>query len=204
MAWIALQVFFLSSFGDVGVFIKTVPRSGSSSSSQYSLHWIAYVLDRKYCNVSCKKADFPKTQESVTHEGTSEVKRTRLNALSHEYELFRMFPHESICDMQKKWQPKVTAIMESKDVDYMSLATLFGKLQEHEMELQRLTLHEQTDENKSRSQEVRSDHEESDSDIDDETVFHLVNKFKKLLRKKGGFRRARIPMTTYLAMIVGK
>ncbi|KAF1868133.1 hypothetical protein Lal_00018649 [Lupinus albus] len=37
--------------------------------------------------------------------------------------------------------------MESKDMDSMSLATLFEKLQEHEMELQRLTLHEQMDEN---------------------------------------------------------
>ncbi|KAF1864777.1 hypothetical protein Lal_00039951 [Lupinus albus] len=167
----------------------------------------------------------------VTHKGSSEVKRARLNALSLEYELFRMFPHESICDMQKrfthivnhivaldkvfdireltnkvlrclsrKWQPKVTAIMESKDVDSMSLATLFGKLQEHEMELQRSTVHEQTEENinkisfkatksHSRSQEVRSDHEESDSDIDDETISHLVNKFRKFLRKKGGFRK---------------
>ncbi|KAF1867885.1 hypothetical protein Lal_00012781 [Lupinus albus] len=167
----------------------------------------------------------------VTHKGTSEVKRARLNALSHDYKLFCMFSHESICDMQKrfthivnhlvaldrvfdigdltnkvlrclsrKWQPKVTAIMESKNVDSMSLATLFGKLQEHEMELQRLTLHEKTVENvkkisfkatksHSRSQEVRSDHEESDFDIDDETVSQLVNKFRKFLRKKGGFRK---------------
>ncbi|KAF1888979.1 hypothetical protein Lal_00039578 [Lupinus albus] len=34
----------------------------------------------------------------VTHEGTSEI-----NALTHEYELFRMFPHESISDMQKRF-----------------------------------------------------------------------------------------------------
>ncbi|KAF1892571.1 hypothetical protein Lal_00011038 [Lupinus albus] len=37
MAWIALQVFFLSSFYDVGVFIKTVSRSRARSSSQMSL-----------------------------------------------------------------------------------------------------------------------------------------------------------------------
>ncbi|KAF1881690.1 hypothetical protein Lal_00032159, partial [Lupinus albus] len=92
--------------------------------------------------------------------------------------------------LSRKWQPKVTAIMESKNVDSISLATFFGKLQEHEMELQRVTLHEQTDENShSRSQEVRSNDEESDSDIDDETISHLVNKFRKFLRKKGGFRK---------------
>ncbi|KAF1885918.1 hypothetical protein Lal_00049322 [Lupinus albus] len=142
----------------------------------------------------------------VTHEGTSEVKRARLNALTHEYELFRMLPSESICDMQKrfthivnhlvaldksfargeltnkvlrcldrKWQPKVTTIVESKDLDSMPLATLFGKLQEHEMELGRLTMHEYSDRKKknitlkattSKSKEDKDD-DESDSDLDD-------------------------------------
>ncbi|KAF1860119.1 hypothetical protein Lal_00033713 [Lupinus albus] len=35
----------------------------------------------------------------------------------------------------KNWKPKVTTIMELKDLDSMALATLFGKLQEHEIEL---------------------------------------------------------------------
>jgi len=45
-------------------------------------------------------------------------------------------------------QPKVTAITESKDLSSMSLATLFGKLQEHEMELQRLDQNEESDKRK--------------------------------------------------------
>ncbi|KAF1878127.1 hypothetical protein Lal_00049295 [Lupinus albus] len=86
----------------------------------------------------------------VTHEGISEVKHARLNALTQDYELFRMFPNEFIGDMQKRFthivnhlvaldktfskgeltnKPKVTAIMESKDLDSMALATLFGKIQ---------------------------------------------------------------------------
>ena len=39
----------------------------------------------------------------VTHEGTSEVKRSRINTLIHEYELFRMNQGESIQDMQKRF-----------------------------------------------------------------------------------------------------
>ncbi|KAF1881715.1 hypothetical protein Lal_00032186, partial [Lupinus albus] len=39
----------------------------------------------------------------------------------------------------------VTAIMESKDLDSMALATLFSKQQDHEMELGRLNLHEESD-----------------------------------------------------------
>src|SRR3954463_16618433 len=38
-----------------------------------------------------------------THEGTVEVKRSRLNTLSQEYELFRMQPEESIIDLQKRF-----------------------------------------------------------------------------------------------------
>src|SRR3954468_7738423 len=38
-----------------------------------------------------------------THEGTVEVKRSRLNTLSQEYELFRMQPRESILDLQKRF-----------------------------------------------------------------------------------------------------
>ena len=115
----------------------------------------------------------------VTHEGTNEVKRARVNTLTHEYELFRMIPGESIQDMQKRfthivnhlarlgktftnedlinkvlrclsrnWQPKVTAIAESRNLVTMSLATLFGKLQEHELELSRLTESEEGDRKK--------------------------------------------------------
>ncbi|KAF1896291.1 hypothetical protein Lal_00018574 [Lupinus albus] len=44
-------------------------------------------------------------------------------------------------------KPKVTAIVESKDLDSMSLTTFFIKLEEHEMELGRLTFREQTNKN---------------------------------------------------------
>jgi len=37
-------------------------------------------------------------------------------------------------------QPKVTAISESKDVTSMNVASLFGKLREHEIEIQRLVV----------------------------------------------------------------
>jgi len=168
----------------------------------------------------------------VTHEGTSEVKRARLNALMHEYELFRMQPNESISSMQKRfthiinhlialgktfidgeiinkvlrcldrqWQPKVTAIMESKDLDEMGLATLFGKLQEHEMELGRLNMHEESDKRKKgislkstttkmlKTIEELSQDENSDSDFDDETMGLLVKKFSKFLKRRNAFNR---------------
>jgi len=38
----------------------------------------------------------------------------------------------------RTWQPKVTTIFESRDLTSMNIATLFGKLREHELELERL------------------------------------------------------------------
>lgn len=34
--------------------------------------------------------------------------------------------------MTKEWQPKVTAIKESQNLNVLSMITLFGKLKEHE------------------------------------------------------------------------
>nr|XP_029122333.1 girdin-like [Elaeis guineensis] len=35
----------------------------------------------------------------VTHEGTSQVKESKINLLAHKYEIFKIEPHESISDM---------------------------------------------------------------------------------------------------------
>ncbi|XP_068498381.1 uncharacterized protein [Phaseolus vulgaris] len=40
--------------------------------------------------------------------------------------------------LDRSWQPKVTAISESRDLSKLSTAALFGKLMEHELELKRL------------------------------------------------------------------
>jgi len=40
--------------------------------------------------------------------------------------------------LDRSWQPKVTAISESRDLSKLSTAVLFGKLMEHELELKRL------------------------------------------------------------------
>ena len=39
----------------------------------------------------------------LTHEGTTDVKRSRINALTHDYELFRMNTNENIQSMQKRF-----------------------------------------------------------------------------------------------------
>ncbi|KAL5179306.1 hypothetical protein HKD37_01G000641 [Glycine soja] len=155
--------------------------------------------------------------------GTTDVKRSRINTLTHEYELFRMNPNENIQNLQKRfthivnhlaslgkvfpnedlinkvlrclsreWQPKVTAIFESKDLSSMSLAILFGKLQEHEMELQRLNQNEENEKKKrsialKASSSIQEENEEEDSDDEDFSFF--VKKFQKYIKKRRIDRR---------------
>ncbi|RDX88871.1 hypothetical protein CR513_29480, partial [Mucuna pruriens] len=65
----------------------------------------------------------------IRDEGTNDVKRARKKFIdAGEYE---------IC-LNGTWQPKVTAIIESKDLSPMNLTSLFRKLQEHELELNKL------------------------------------------------------------------
>jgi len=40
--------------------------------------------------------------------------------------------------LDRSWQPKVTAISETRDLTTLTTAALFGKLREHELEMIRL------------------------------------------------------------------
>ena len=67
--------------------------------------------------------------------------------------LGKVFPNEELINevlrcLSREWQPKVTTIIESRDLTNMSLTTLFGKLQEHEMELMRVNQHEENEKKK--------------------------------------------------------
>src|ERR1044072_1536791 len=157
----------------------------------------------------------------VTHEGTEEVKRSRMSTLSQEYEMFIMKPGETILEVQKRftlltnhlialgkkftndelnlkvlrsltraWQPKVTAISEKNSLSKMTLAALFGKLQEHELELGRLEQSEEHDKKKrnislkakaNEDEDTQSD--DSQQEEDDENIALLVKKFGKFLRR---------------------
>ena len=48
---------------------------------------------------NCKNAKEMWDTLQVTHEGTTDVKRSRINILTHQYELFRMNQNETIQDM---------------------------------------------------------------------------------------------------------
>ena len=80
-------------------------------------------------------------------------------------------------------QPKVTVISESKDLTSMTVASLFGKLREHEIEIQRLDVQESEDKHNksitlkaSKQQHVSSESEE-----------FVIKKIQQILEKETSF-----------------
>nr|XP_012574578.1 uncharacterized protein LOC105852681 [Cicer arietinum] len=118
-----------------GPFVPTIAGTCDSSIPKPISDWVS----------NCKTAKEMWDTLQQTHEGTTDVKRAQINMLMHEYELFNMKKEESVNDMQTRFTHIIIAIAESKDLGSMSIATLFGKLREHEMELHRLSEAEQTD-----------------------------------------------------------
>jgi len=149
----------------------------------------------------------------ITHEGTNEVKRARKHTLIQEYEMFRMLKGETIAEVQKRfthiinhlislhktfekeklnikilncldrsWQPKVTEISETS----LSMTSLFGKLREHELEMNRLNVQESEDKHV-RSIALKAvkhkGKQESSDDSVEENLSLLSRKFSKFLKR---------------------
>ncbi|KAL6329838.1 hypothetical protein AAG906_037551 [Vitis piasezkii] len=104
----------------------------------------------------CKSAKEIWKLLEVTYEGNNQVKESKINILMHDYELFSIKDFESIVEMfsslgktytevekvmkilkslPKKWETKVTAIQEAKDLTKLSLEELIGSLMTYEIEL---------------------------------------------------------------------
>jgi len=58
-------------------------------------------MDENFRVSNCKNAIEMWDTLQVNHEGTTDVKRYRINTLTHEYELFIINQSETIQDMQK-------------------------------------------------------------------------------------------------------
>ena len=63
----------------------------------------ALGIDEYFRVSNCSNAKEMWDTLQLTHEGTTDVKRSRVNTLTHEYELFRMNPNENIQSMQKRF-----------------------------------------------------------------------------------------------------
>jgi len=78
-------------------------------------------------------------------ETIAEVQKWFTHIVNHLMSLGKMFEKEELnikilkC-LDRSWQPKVTTIFESKDLTSLTTASLFGKLREHELEMNRLNV----------------------------------------------------------------
>jgi len=87
--------------------------------------------------------------------------------------------------LDRSWQPKVTIISESKDLRSMTATSLFGKLREHKLEMNRLVVQESEDKhNKGIALKAANQKRQQDSnDSNEDTMSLLSRKFSKFLKK---------------------
>jgi len=92
--------------------------------------------------------------------------------------------------LDRNWKPKVTAISESKDLSIITTTALFGKLTEHEIEMQRLSELESREKKvktialKASSKKSDETEEEVVESSDNAKLNLLVKMFGKYLKRK--------------------
>ena len=80
-------------------------------------------------------------------ESIVEVQKRFTHIVNYLMSLGKIFDKEKLnikilkC-LDRSWQPKVTAISESKNLTSLTTTSLFGKLREHELEMNRLNVQE--------------------------------------------------------------
>jgi len=97
--------------------------------------------------------------------------------------------------MTKEWLPKVTAIMESQNA--LNMITLFGKLKEHEHEINRFKSSEDDSKKKERksialnttlsvsTSSIQSNEESDDDGINEEEMSLFVRRCNRYIKRKG-------------------
>ncbi|KAK9714987.1 hypothetical protein RND81_06G135800 [Saponaria officinalis] len=156
------------------------------------------------CFSSCISAKEIWDSLELAYEGTSQVKKYRIDLLTQQYEMFYMQKDESINDMSarfssitnelrnlgkkfetedlvlkflrsltEKWQPKVTAIEEAKDLSLLLYESLLGSLMAHELQLNKR--HNETTKSKGIALQANS----SDDEGLDNGFGLLVKRFRK-------------------------
>ncbi|XP_077242502.1 uncharacterized protein LOC143883016 [Tasmannia lanceolata] len=117
---------------------------------------------------NCKTAREIWTTLETTHDGTTQVKKSKVNMLISDFESFEIYENESIFDMfthftnvvnelsalgktyinyelvqrllrcfPDNWDPIITAIEQSKDLDTLRLDDLMGNLNTNEMKMKK-------------------------------------------------------------------
>jgi hypothetical protein len=99
--------------------------------------------------------------------------------------------------MTKEWQPKVTTIKESQNLNALSMITLFGKIKEHEHKINRFKSSEDDPKKKERksfglnttssisTSSVQNDDESDDDAINEEEMSLFVRRYNYYIKRNG-------------------
>ena len=97
--------------------------------------------------------------------------------------------------LDRSWQPKVTAISDTKDLTTLTTATIFGKLREHELEMTKLKEMETMEKKtkslalKTKAIDVESSEKSSYECSDTENLNLLTRRFQKFIKIKGKVKK---------------
>jgi len=121
----------------------------------------------------------------------AEVQKRFTHIINHLMSLGKTFDTEELnikilkC-LDRSCQPKVTSISESKDLTSLTTASLFGKLREHELEMNRLNVQESEDKHV-RSIALKAaknkSKQESIDESEEENLSLLSKKFSRFLKR---------------------
>ena len=124
-------------------------------------------------------------------ESIVEVQKRFTHIINHLMNLGKTFDKEELnikilkC-LDRSWQPKVTTIFESKYLISLTTASLFGKLREHELEMNGLNVQESED-NHVRSIALKAakhkSKQESSDESEEENLSLLSKKFSRFLKR---------------------
>ena len=118
------------------------------------------------------------------------VQKRFTHIVNHLMSLGKIFDKEELnikilkC-LDRTWLPKVTTISESKDLTSLTTVSLFGKLREHELEMNRLNVQENEDKhvrNIALKAARHKNNEDSSDESEGETLSLLSKKFSKFLK----------------------
>jgi len=126
-------------------------------------------------------------------ESIADVHKRFTHIVNHLIRLGKQFDKEELnikilkC-LDRSWQPKVTAISESRDLTTLTTATLFGKVREHELEMTRLKEMESAEKKtrslalKSKAAEIETSEDSSEEDSNYEDISLLTKQFQKFIK----------------------
>ncbi|XP_075080257.1 uncharacterized protein LOC142165784 [Nicotiana tabacum] len=113
----------------------------------------------------------------TTHEGTTQVKQSKIDMLTTENKLVRKI----LSILPSPWESKVNAITKSKDLQELTIEELIGNLKTYE--LKRKIDSERREPKKERNLVLKTDN--NDSSEEDSDMAYLTKRFQKMVRRNG-------------------